>query len=272
MLRTIGLVALLAPTVATAAPQPSPEPSRRFEQQADTEGPAPVAAEQTPAPGEGRDFDLEIGFRGRMVSVPGGVLDIAFENERGDTWPLPGEGRPRITGYATGLAFLVKGEQANSIFYVEYIKSTMGAGYFDDRDSEGADNGNSPINGEYLEPSDSLGLVTLGANYAYEAHVVRSERTRKRFGWSLLVGGGLGVGFRTGSVSRWTSEDGVPAYRRYQAGEPPDGEKANVPPSVLPMVDINGGMRFTFGDRLSVRLEGGLHTLLYYGASVGLSF
>lgn len=272
MFRTIGLFALLTPAMAVASPVPPAEPPLRVEHQADDEGPDPAPTQEDAPDATGRKFDMEIGFRGRMVQLPGGVLDIWYENERGDTWPLPGESRPKVQGYATGLEFLVKGESANSIFYVEYIKSTMEAGYWDDHDSEGPNNENSPINGEYLEPSDSLGLVTLGANYAYEAHLVSSERTRKRFGWSLLVGGGLGVAFRTGSVVRWVNEDGEPAYKRYQAGELDDGLKAYAPPAVLPMVDINAGMRFTFGDRLSVRLEGGLHTLVYYGAAVGLAF
>lgn len=253
MLRTLGLFAVLAPLTAMAAEGEA------------TVDPAPT----TDAPEtDGRKFQMEVGFRGRMVSVPGGVLDIWYENETADFWPLPGDRRPRIKGYAGGLEFLVKGDTANSIFYVEYIKSLMKAGYWDDRD--GNDN---PLTGEYLEPSDSLGLITLGANYAYEAKVVHPDRTHKRFGWSLLVGGGLGVAFRTGSINRWVQgPDGEPAYKRYQSGLPSDDQKANVPPAVLPMVDINGGMRFTFGDRLSLRFEGGLHTMVYYGTSVGLSF
>lgn len=256
MLRTLGLLTLVSAS-AVAYADDAPEVA----------DPAPATkAVDSPS---GRKFAMEIGFRGRMVNVPGGVLDIWYENESADFWALPGEKRPRVSGYAGGLEFLVKGDSANSIFYVEYIKSLMPAGYWDDRDGS-----NNPLNGEYLEPSDNLGMVTLGANYAYEAHLVRSANTGGKFGWSLLVGGGLGVGIRTGSINRWVvgPVDGQPSYLRYQSGIAADDQKANVPPAVLPMVDINAGMRFMFGERVSIRFEGGLHTLLYYGTSVGLAF
>jgi hypothetical protein len=228
--------------------------------------PAPVASTEQDVP-TGRKFDLEVGFRGRMMSIPGSVMDIWYENERADFWALPGERRPRIQGYAVGLEFLVKGDTANSIFYVEYLKSTMSDGYWDDVDAD-----DNPLNGEYLDPSDNLGMVTLGANYAYDAPILSSARTGGKFGWSLLIGGGLGIGILTGSIDRWTVDDeGRPAYLRYQSGEEPD-DQAGFPPPVLPMVDINAGMRFTFGDRVSVRVEGGLHTMIYYGTSVGLIF
>ncbi len=246
----------------------------------DTEGPAPGSegaavggVAKAPA-ASSRNYKMEVGFRGRMLSVPSSVLDIWYFDSDAEEWALPGEDRPRIRGYAAGVEFVVKGDTANGLFYFEYVKSTMNEGYWDDVEGD-----HEPRDGEYLVPSDNLGLIVLGANYAYEAHLVESARTGGKFGWSLLVGGGLGIAFRTGSVDRWvadgTPEDSSledPAYKLYYEGAPPYSEKANVPPSVLPMVDISGGMRFTFGDRVVVRVEGGLHTLVYYGASVGLMF
>ena len=240
-------------------------------------GTSALAAEDataTPAPEEvatGRKFKMEVGFRGRYVSVPNGVLDIWYYDNDDDTpgWALPGQYRPKIRGYSGGVEFAVKKDNANGIFYVEYIKSLVPAGYWDDREDP-----HEPTDGEYLVPTDNLGLVTLGANYAFEAHLVKLERTSNRFGWSLVVGGGLGVALRTGSMGRWSlsDENSYPAYRRFERGEPADDKKANVPPPVLPMVDINFGTRVVFGDRIVVRVEGGLHTMLYYGASVGLVF
>jgi len=221
-----------------------------------------------------RGYKMEVGFRGRMVSIPNSVMDIWYFDSDSAKWALEGESRPRIRGYAAGVEFVVKGDTANGLFYFEYIKSTMQAGYWDD-----VEGNQEPRDGEYLVPSDNLGLVVLGADYAYEAHLIESERTGGRFAWSVVVGGGVGVALRTGSVDRWvadgTAEDSDltdPAYKLYYEGAPPFSSKANVPPSVLPMIDVNGGMRFTFGDRVVLRVEGGLHTLLYYGASVGLMF
>ena len=41
---------------------------------------------------------------------------------------------------------------------------------------------------------------------------------------------------------------------------------------MLPLVDINAGLRFNFGDRVVLRAEGGLHTFVYYGATLGIMF
>ena len=63
---------------------------------------------------------------------------------------------------------------------------------------------------------------------------------------------------------------GNPAYKLYLEGEPPEGDK-RIPP-VYPMVDINTGLRFNFGDRAVLRIEGGLHTLVYWGGTLGIMF
>ncbi|MEZ4323168.1 MAG: hypothetical protein R3F61_37225 [Myxococcota bacterium] len=279
MYRMLAVLASTVPATAFAGVGPSsiagnapgaPKLADAYAQAAEPELGAVTEAPTSPS----RNYKMEVGFRGRMVSIPSSVMDIWYFDQDAPKWALPGEGRPKIRGYAAGVEFVVKGDTANGIFYFEYIKSTMEAGYWDD-----VEGNHEPRDGEYLVPSDNLGLVVLGADYAYEAHLIESAKTGGRFAWSIVVGGGLGVAFRTGHVDRWvadgTPEDSDltnPAYKLYYEGAPPYSAKANVPPSVLPMVDVNGGMRFTFGDRVVLRVEGGLHTLLYYGASVGLMF
>ncbi len=43
-------------------------------------------------------------------------------------------------------------------------------------------------------------------------------------------------------------------------------------PGVLPLVDLNAGVRFIIAEKATVRLEGGLHTMLYAGMSTGILF
>ena len=141
----------------------------------------------------------------------------------------------------------------------------MQEGYWDDVE-EPADH----HDGDYLVPTPNLGLVAFGADYAYEVHMVRTPDTNGNFGLSFLDGG-LGVAFMVGEVQRWGPDQlGTPAFVLYDRGEP-YLERKRIP-RVYPMVDINGALRFNFGDRAVLRIEGGLHTLIYYGATFGIMF
>jgi hypothetical protein len=221
-----------------------------------------------PTPTHDRKFELEVGVRVRNVSVPGSVMDLWYFDDDNPDWAWI-EGRPKIAGTAMGLEFNVVGNTgSNGIFWTEYIDSRMKAGYWDDlEDDQAVDH----LDGDFVAPSAGTGLVAFGGDYAYEAKLVTSEQTDGRFGLGFVVGGGLGLGILTGRLDQWTADDeGNPSYKRYLDGLPPDGGQQI--PRVYPMVDVNGGLRFTFGDRVSWRLEGGLHTLLYYGSSLAVRF
>jgi hypothetical protein len=216
-------------------------------------------------PAHDRKFDMGVGFRVRGVSVPRSVLDIWYYDKDDPDWAYIKE-RPRLLGHAIGLEYWLRGNAANGIFYTEFIDSHMPDGYWDDIE-EPPDH----LDGDYLSPSRGMGLVAFGADYAYEAHIVKNEMTDDRFALSFLVGGGLGLGALVGRLDRWGPDDnGNPSYKRYLDGLPPDDDKQV--PRVYPMVDVNTGLSFDFGDRVNWRLEGGLHTLLYYGTSIGVSF
>lgn len=216
--------------------------------------------------GPDRDFMMEVNFRGRYVFVPRAIFNIWYYDESDDGWPN-GQNAPTIHGYLLGLEFVVKGDNANGIFYVEWIESLVTEGYWDDRE-EPPDH----LDGDYLVPTSNLGLVTFGADYAYEAFFVHSEDTNGAFAMSFLVGGGLGLGIMLGHFERWgPGSDGTAGYVRHEQGDDSDGAKEGIP-KVVPMVDINAGLRFTFGDRVVLRLEGGLHSLIYGGATLGVMF
>jgi hypothetical protein len=272
MYRTL-LSLLFVPSIALAGNPELPIPGNPLLQETGAETPpsgAPIAP-GTPAPTMERPYHHEISFRGRMLSVPASILDIWYFNEEEEGWALPDQGRPRAKGYALGLEYVIKGEAANGIFYFDYADSTMDEGYWDDREEP-----EDHDDGSYLRPSKNFGLVALGADFGYEVHFVRTEDTNGNFGLSLMPGAGLGVALVTGEIEEWTycnpgdegCTAGEPAFQRLD--EPADGPLAI--PKVLPMVDINLSLRFNFADRAVLRIEGGLHSLIYYGAAFGIMF
>ena len=218
-----------------------------------------------PKPRDHRSFSMELNFRSRWVTVPKSVMDIWYFDIQDENWAYI-EPRPQLSGYALGLEYVVKTDSANGIFWAEFMDSQIEAGYWDDYE-EPADH----LDGDFLAPSKGFGLVAFGADYAYEAHIVRTRQTQGRFGLSFLVGGGLGLAVMTGRMDRWGPDnDGNPAYKRYLDGLPPDEDK-RLPP-VYPIVDVNAALRWNFGDRFVIRTEGGLHSLAYFGATAGVMF
>lgn len=234
-----------------------------------TPEPIPAAApESTTTTRKKRAYLMEVNFRGRYMFLPDSVLDIWYEKHAGE--PLE---RPVINAYALGLEYVVRDKQANGIFYAEYISSLLQNGYWDDRD-------NPPVvsDGSYIVP-ENLGLIAIGANYGYELHATN---------WlSFMLGGGLGVGIKTGNLVEWEpgEPEGEPnpnntdpscgpdsnAYERANTLDCPDDGQVRVP-GVVPILDVNVGIRFNFSDRASLRLEGGVHDLIYGGAALGITF
>ncbi|MFT4626653.1 MAG: hypothetical protein ACI8PZ_005330 [Myxococcota bacterium] len=250
--RAIASLVLLASAPASLAYEPPERPPFQFEN---------VAPER----GESRSWVYEVGLRGRMLSIPASILAGRYFDATAENWAYI-EDRPAVTGRALGLEVVVRGTRANGIFYGEYVDSTMRGGYWD-KIEEPPDH----LNGEYLEPSTAFGIAVLGADYAHELPLVKPELTKGAFGLSFLVGGGLGVGIVTGRIDRWLPDDeGNPAYKRFLDGELAD-DPARIPP-VVPIVDATGALRLTLGERASIRLEGGLHTVLFYGISAGVVF
>jgi hypothetical protein len=233
------------------------------------DAPATTMAVQEADPG--RKFDMELGFRGRYMTVPDAVIDVWFYNADDAGW-IYSEDRPQVHAYTVGLEFAIKSKVRedsnggnNGIFYFQWIDNLMKEGYFDDvEDPPDHDDG------DFLVPSSDLGLVALGADYAYELHMVKTMNTNGNFGMSMLVGAGLGVGILIGELEYWRPEGGVPSFTRKELGEPSAGAK-RMPP-VFPLVDINVGLRFNFGDRFVVRLEGGFQDMIYGGGAIGLMF
>jgi len=221
-----------------------------------------------------RDYLMEINFRGRYMSVPDSIMDIWFFDKEDASNHLA---RPDIKGYTLGLEYGFRKDTANWILYFEYGGALMQEGYWDDRESPG-----EYTDGSYLEP-DRLGMLNFGGDYAY---ALKAED------WlSFTFGGGLGVTMLTGQVLEWkpgnvedqseledplctsgtlANPQNAPAYERHDAGCGNDGPVAI--PKVLPLIDINIGVRFDINERANIRLEGGLHDMLYVGGATGIVF
>ena len=212
-----------------------------------------------------REHMFEGNFRFRYLGVPDGLMDIwFFDNDSDGANPYA---RPDVNAFAAGAEFVLKKQPANWIFYVEYIGTMMDAGYWDDVEKPAAHD-----DGDWIRP-DSFGMIALGANYGHEIHATP---------WlSFLFGGGLGLGIVTGELTSWgpgTSQQGStatpcrtesPAYIRKDYC-PDDGPKSV--PAVLPVVDISASTRFHFGDQANLRLDVGLHNMLYVGTAFGAVF
>ncbi|MSQ03891.1 MAG: hypothetical protein EXR71_18720 [Myxococcales bacterium] len=258
----------LAATPAPALPSPL-SPAVRNADEGDTDadaGPAPASTT--------RAYLMEIGFRGRYMTVPNGILDPFVSPHEDDAYPQ----RPDINAYTLGLEFVVKEGSANGIFYVEYLNPMIEAGYWDDADRGSPDDDD----GSWVEP-ENLAAIIIGADYAYEVKATE---------WfSVLFGAGLGAGIVLGELYEWQAgEDPAnpegnnnnhdpacgplePSFERkdechYDAALKEDGDL----PAVLPWVDINLGVRFNISNRASIRLEGGLHNMFYGGGAVSVVF
>ena len=253
-LAAIGIVT--APTSFAQEAPPAPEDS------------ALELTSESEAENTKRGF-MEIGFRGKSLSVPNSILDLWYFNENDGGLSQP---RPKVQAYSIGLEFVLKSRpedgdigSSNGIFYFDWMANLTDAGYWDD-----VEDPPNHLDGDYVVPTKNLGMLVVGADYAYEIHMVRTAQTNGNFGLSMLVGAGLGVGVLIGDLEYWGNDQGIPAYTRFENGDPSDGIKRI--PKVLPMLDVNIGLRFNIADRFVMRFEGGLHDMFYFGGTAGIMF
>lgn len=220
----------------------------------------------------------EVSLRGRYMGLPKSFMDLWDTRAKDEGWALSKEAqpdwdhprdRPVIQGMAYGLEIAFrKGNGGGSVFF-DWVDSGMTEGYWDDRDDNPAPE--DFLDGDYLVPAKNLGIIMFGGNYQYEVPIVKPEMTKNAFAMHFHVGTGAGLALMVGKLDRWVpGENAEPAFLLYDQGEAPNSEKKI--PRVLPVVDLNVGLKFTFGNRVVLRVEGGLHTLLYGGGSIGMRF
>ncbi|MCB9743022.1 MAG: hypothetical protein H6741_02775 [Alphaproteobacteria bacterium] len=218
---------------------------------------APSGLSSPTEPEKARDYLMEVNLRGRYLALPDSILDIWYYNGDDDGGNhLP---RPKARGYSAGIEYVVRNDTQAGVFYFDYMGNLMEGGYWDDAEP----NGEEPnyLDGEYIVPN-RFALLAGGANYYYTLNATP---------WlGFVFGAGLGVTYIMGDLDSWTADDGEPAYVRFERGDPPD-TIVRVP-GVLPILDINAGVKFNINNRASIRLEGGFHDLFYGGAAMGVTF
>ena len=227
---------------------------------------------------------IEVNFRTRSMWFPAAIVDLSFfdkdtwdeyaasDDENAGDWNYERK-RPAVHAKVFGIETVVRAPNAPTIgiFYLEIIRSTLEPGYWDD-----IENPTNHWDGDYIVPSKNFGFFVLGADYATEIPIIRAEQTGGEFGLSFLVGGGLGLGFMSGELKRWGQgqsgepDAGEPGYTRFENGTAADGNKEL--PAVFPLLDINASLQFQIASRANLRLDAGLHTMLFWGASFGLLF
>lgn len=216
-----------------------------------------------------------VAFRYRYGAVPRGLLDIwYFDGDDGDGAAL-GYTRPGVSANVFGLEYTAAPEPTGGpsfVGWIERIPIRMDAGYWDDKETPPDHN-----DGDWLQPEKGLGMWALGANYLHE---VPLSSTDKPVWVSLAVGGGLGIGFLTGSITTWHAgyhEESLDptcgpldvAPDRYATCQP-DGE-VNLP-GVVPILDLSVGPKIHLTEHAMVRLDFGLHDVLFAGIAAGGSF
>jgi hypothetical protein len=280
------LTSLLSLALATAhAADPVPVPT------AATTVEAPVATTAIQRRSD-RNLDVELSFRSRWMIAPRGLVTaFGFEDDRsGYDWALRkdsaycrehpgdasnpdkacGKGRPGVSGQAYGFEALLKWPKRRDtmIVYVDWVDSNMTHGYWDDR--EDGEDPDDPEDGDYLVPGKSFGLLVVGVDYQADIPIVKLAKTKNVFGLDFTAGAGLGAIVMLGRLDRYTGDAKDPSYAKYDAGERPDPDDRVG--RLWPAIDVNIGFKLNFGDRVVMRLEGGLHTLLYAGGTVGFKF
>jgi hypothetical protein len=211
-----------------------------------------------------RPYTQEVNIRGGWANVPASILDIwYFDGEdNGGTH----QERPKAHAYSIGLEYVIRTDEANGIFYFEYMPALMDAGYWDDREDPP-----DYQDGDYVSP-DHLAVFNLGGNYGFEVKI--------QDWFSLIFGGGLGISIRRGEINKWDSKIVTDENGQRQTLLPWDNYEQNKDtpdstydiPKVLPLIDIQAGMRFTISEQANIRIYGGLHNLIFIGASTGVVF
>lgn len=231
---------------------------------------AAAAAAPPPAAAASSRSPMQAGLRFRKMLLPAAWLD----NWLVDASPS-GHLRPDIKAWSYGAEFLVQTPGARWTFYVERFNFNFDEGYWDD-----VDDPPDPYDGHYIVPDSYFGMVALGANVGQEWGITDES---KDVWLAFALGGGLGVGLRTGTLEYWGAGDNrnadpvvdadcVPDGASYERFETCDSDGTEPVPPVLPVIDFNLGFSVNFGQYVYTRIEGGFHDLPYGGLALGGRF
>ncbi|RME23502.1 MAG: hypothetical protein D6798_13395 [Deltaproteobacteria bacterium] len=238
--------------------------------------PATEAPPTAPAAsGSRRSYLIQINPRARYLTLPDSFLDPwAYDIDDPGANPYK---RPSIRGWGFGVEVVLDHDGPNTMFWAEYIHPTIQEGYWDDVDDAFVDH----EDGEWLKP-DGLGAAAFGVTYLHDIVLVPTGPDGGAVGFSLVLGAGLGIMPWGGSIEYWQAGGNPdnadvscgptePAYERKDHCIA-DGDKLERLFPVWPVVDFPIGVRFDFSDHAQLRIDGGIHGVLYLGAAAGVAF
>ena len=227
----------------------------------------PDAPASSPAGGgSSRTMLIEPALRLRFLSIPQSLMDVWYFDSD-DDGALPFD-RPKVKATAFGLETTLDQNPTTWTLYVEYVKAGIDEGYWDDVESPAMHE-----DGDWIEPN-KLGMTVLGGNFGRVINITPPEED---VAVGMRASFGLGVGFTKGTIIQWhpgqntdntdpTCLPSSPAtLRKDECAD--DGEKRI--PGVLPMLDLTVGPQVLVKQRVTARIDLGVHDMLYWGFAVG---
>lgn len=231
-------------------------------QPADGSAPATTETEAAPAAAPVNPVQYGVGFRLRNVRIPNAELELFVDRSAGGASNL-----------GLGVDFIRRRGDLELQLGFEYEKITVGDGVW----IKSGDNVAAGAEADYiLKPDDAPNGDSLGW-FTIEFTFLNHARINDQF--SIRYGGGAGLGIVTGGLYRYdmicnnaTNEMPEPGCvpprfqgtGTYSSGDSP--KKYELPP-VFPVVNAIIGVQFKPNDSVTINLEGGIRTLLFFGLS-----
>lgn len=251
----LGGLALVASGAGTAAAEDSP----------DTKVDATTGEEVVPVDDPADQVEFGVGLRFRNVRGPGGMVELFVEHAPGGSSNL-----------GLGVELTRRKGNAELQLGVEFEHITPKEGVWI------AKGDNVPQNeADYiLDPDDTVGKKKLGwltVEFTYFHHTPLTKQIALRFG------GGLGIGIVTGELQRLdivcnssaTNDNPEPGCVPERLGGAAVEERGPVTydlPPLFPVINAIAGVQFRPINNMTVNLEGGIRTFLFFGLSTSYFF
>jgi hypothetical protein len=192
------------------------------------------------------------GLRLRYTFIPTGLIELFVERAAG------GHSHPGF-----GIEAIRKKGEFEIAFGLEYENLSGNRGFWIDKGESISGCPGAPCDEPDELDYDGFSWLTLDATFIWHSKIAEMVAIR--------YGAGLGLGIIMGDVlrsdARCTSSD-IASCTVYNPRREPE---ADVPP-VFPVVNILLGTQIRPVKNLAINIEGGMHTVFYFGSTVAYFF